>query len=334
LSDPHLQSLIFPFQRSARFNGRILCIGLREASAELSRLSGDLTFIQGFRPDYLALESTGYRVLPEICNERFDAALIRLGRHRGQNEQWISEAVQRLAPGSMVVIAGARTEGAASLRKRMAGLVAELQHAAMNHGEVFWFPMPADAEDLARKIRPAPRPPIDGRFHTAPGMFSSDRIDPGSCLLAMNLPADLAGEVADFCAGWGYLSAVVADRFPAVRQLDLYEADFASLVAAKRNVTAREGLDIRFLWQDLAGEAVVARYDAIVSNPPFHVGRRSDPDLGRTILLRAASALKRGGRLLLVANRHLPYEQVLRDHFSGFRQLAGQGGYKVLEARK
>ena len=38
-------------------------------------------------------------------------------------------------------------------------------------------------------------------------MFSHGRIDPGSRLLAEALPADLSGKVADFCAGWGYLSA-------------------------------------------------------------------------------------------------------------------------------
>ncbi len=37
-------------------------------------------------------------------------------------------------------------------------------------------------------------------------MFSHDRIDDGSELLASRLPVDFPGDAADFGAGWGYLS--------------------------------------------------------------------------------------------------------------------------------
>ena len=54
------------------------------------------------------------------------------------------------------------------------------------------------------------------------------------------------------------------------------------------------------------------QYDVIVSNPPFHTQSRADrPDIGRRFIAVAAEALKPGGRLWLVANRHLPYEAVL-----------------------
>ena len=77
---------------------------------------------------------------------------------------------------------------------------------------------------------------VEGRFHTAPGMFSFDRVDAGSKLLVDNLPGDLRGSVADFCAGWGYVAAEVAARSPGLSGLDLYEADFDALEAAKGNI--------------------------------------------------------------------------------------------------
>ena len=39
-----------------------------------------------------------------------------------------------------------------------------------------------------------------------------------------------------------------------------------------------------------------------------------------------------GGRLVLVANRHLPYEQALAGAFASRRVLCDEGGYKVIEA--
>ncbi|TJV68079.1 MAG: methyltransferase, partial [Mesorhizobium sp.] len=66
--------------------------------------------------------------------------------------------------------------------------------------------------------------------------FSFDKIDAGSRLLVDNLPGDLRGSVADFCAGWGYVAAEVAARSPGISALDLYEADFDALEAAKGNI--------------------------------------------------------------------------------------------------
>jgi 16S rRNA (guanine1207-N2)-methyltransferase len=56
-------------------------------------------------------------------------------------------------------------------------------------------------------------------------------------------------------------------------------------------------------------------YDAILSNPPFHTGRRADPGLGRAFISAAARMLKPSGKFIMVANRHLPYEDALKDAF-------------------
>jgi 16S rRNA (guanine1207-N2)-methyltransferase len=70
-----------------------------------------------------------------------------------------------------------------------------------------------------------------------------------------------------------------------------------------------------------------------VSNPPFHVHGRADrPDIGRRFITAAAEALRPRGRLLLVANRHLPYESVLDARFTAVRTLADDRGFKVIEA--
>jgi len=62
---------------------------------------------------------------------------------------------------------------------------------------------------------------------------------------------------------------------------------------------------------------------------PFFQG---DGPLWRLSLPAAASALKREGDLLLVANRHLPYEDALREAFAHGEALAEQGGFKVYRA--
>jgi 16S rRNA (guanine1207-N2)-methyltransferase len=87
-------------------------------------------------------------------------------------------------------------------------------------------------------------------------------------------------------------------------------------------------------WHDVS-RGVDERFDAIVCNPPFHaLGRGDRPDIGRAFIAAAAAALKPGGRLWLVANRHLPYEQALGEGFAQVRTLAQNGGFKIVEATK
>ena len=71
-----------------------------------------------------------------------------------------------------------------------------------------------------------------------------------------------------------------------------------------------------------------------VITPPFHDGGGEDRALGQAFIQRAAATLRKDGVLWLVANRHLPYEAVLKDAFARVTSNAEQGGYKVFEARR
>ena len=313
-------------------NARVLFLGAEPGFRLPEGWGAAIHAVQGFRPDFRALERMGVTVTPRAEGEAYDLSLVLAGRHRGQNELRVAEAIERTAPGGLIVVAGAKDDGVASLRKRLADLV-EIEGAVPKyHGLAFWLRR-SPATEAASVLRRA-NPPVlvEDRFQTAPGMFSHDRIDPGSLLLARTLP-ELSGAVADFCAGWGFLAAEIAARFPLVSALDLYEADFESLEAGRINLRAA-AVRKEFFWHDLLAEPVDRRYDAVVMNPPFHKGRAADPAIGAGMIRAAAAALKPGGGLFLVANRHLPYEPILAASFASHRELARDAAFKVLAARR
>lgn len=285
---------------------------------------------QPFRPDYLALQKAGYSVTPALPDRMFDGALVLLGKHRRLNEANIARASRITRPGGLVLVAGDKKLGGASARS-WAGRRTALDGALSKHHAVaFWFQAHADAfgdVDLP-VVEPVPG------YHARPGMFCADRVDAGSALLAQSLDRRIKGAVADYGAGWGYLSGqLLSHAEPAT--VDLFEADKAALDQALDNIKS-VGSDVPVTghWLDLTVETTPNRFDWVIMNPPFHTARASTSELGQQFIKAAATSLQPDGRLLMVANRHLPYERVLAELFSGFDVHAEGDGFKVIEARR
>ena len=163
-----------------------------------------------------------------------------------------------------------------------------------------------------------------------PGLFSWDRIDPGSAQLVAAL-GTLSGKGADLGCGVGYLSLKILQS-AAVTRLDLVDIDRRAIEAAGRNVADPRA---HLHWADAAdGDPGLTGLDFVVMNPPFHDGGAEDRALGQAFIATAAAMLRSGGVLWLVANRHLPYEAPLAAAFKAVTPRAEGGGYKVYEARK
>lgn len=344
--DHALDALLHPFADGLlRWpQGRALFLRAREGAALHAVRPPALAATQPFRPEAARLERLGIDLLDEdaLPEAAFPLVLALPPRQREEARALLASACAAVAPGGVVIAAVANDEGAKSREadlKQLAGggLAVQSKH----HCRVFWTQPDAafDAAlvaqwrqlDAPRRIASADVP--GGGFASRPGVFAWDRVDAASRMLAATLPDDLCGSVADFGAGWGYLSMQALARCPRIASLDLYEADARALALARRNL-ADASVPTAFHWHDVE-QGVADRFDAIVCNPPFHaLGRGERPDIGRAFIAAAAAALKPGGRLWLVANRHLPYEDALGAGYAQVRIVAQEGGFKIVEAVK
>ena len=311
-----------------------LFLGAEAGCALPNGFEAELTLVQGFRPEYRRLEAARLQPQPTVDDHGYDGALILCNKHKGQNEDRVAEALARVKRGGQIVVAGAKDEGILSLRKQLERLGLQPVSMPKYHGVVIWFSAPDDAS--AAKTALASKPVlVEGRFETRAGVFSHMHVDPGSELLAGRLPTDFDGNAADFGAGWGYLSIMLAERAPRVHRIDLFEANHDALECARKNLARLSpDLNARFFWQDLGHEPAKEKYDLVIMNPPFHEGRAAEPSIGEAMIRTAADALRSGGDLLLVANRGLPYEPTLQAHFRQSGETCRNARYKVLWGKK
>jgi 16S rRNA (guanine1207-N2)-methyltransferase len=280
---------------------------------------------QSFRPDFLRLK----RATPRLSHGCYGQGLVLLTKHKEENFANIARGWGLLAPGGTLVCSGANDDGAASLEKHVGKAFGLAGSLSKFHCRVFWLTRDGRPPPDYWRALGEPRPVGDGSWLSQPGIFSWDRIDDGSALLARHLPDDLAGTLADFGCGWRFLSREVLARSPGIRRLDLVDAEHRAIEAARVNI---EDTRATFHWLDLATEAAPATYDAIVCNPPFHAGRAAQPALGQGIIAAAARALKPGGRFYMVANRGLPYEPLLKENFASFQTLTDNNKFRVTSA--
>lgn len=339
--DNALDALLHPFsQGQLHWQAPALFLRARAGGGLVGR---PFVATQAFRPEAEKLQQRGITMLDEDALEdaQFPLVLVLPPRQREEARALLARACAAVAPGGVVVAAVSNDEGAKSREAELRQLAGSVSTLSKHHCRVFWT-LPDAVMDAAlltrwRQLDAPRRIACDevpgGGFLSRPGVFAWDRVDAASRMLAAVLPADLRGQVADFGAGWGYLAQQVLARCPQVASLALFEADERALALARQNLAGAR-VPVDFHWHDIE-HGVAGRFDAIVCNPPFHaLGRGERPDIGRAFIAAAAAALKPRGSLWLVANRHLPYEDALGAGFAQLRDVAQDGGFKIVHAVK
>jgi 16S rRNA (guanine1207-N2)-methyltransferase len=293
---------------------------------------------QTYKPEADALARLGVEVVTE-ADAPCGFCIVFATKHKEETLYHMARAVSLLSEGGTLVVTAANDLGGPSLEKRCAELLGGLRSFSKHKCRVFWGTKETarlNKELMASWFNAGELRPIPGTdLVSRPGVFSWNRVDAGSRLLAENLPDDLAGRGADLGAGYGYLSRMLLARSPAVAELHLFEAEHKALEAARRNLAAvASGTELHFHWHDVTAGLPVERLDFVIMNPPFHTGRDAEPGLGQAFIRTALASLKPGGRLYFVANRHLPYEKLVRTFAEHEKMLIERDGYKVMDVRK
>jgi 16S rRNA (guanine1207-N2)-methyltransferase len=166
---------------------------------------------------------------------------------------------------------------------------------------------------------------------TDAGVFSADRVDPGSKLLLLTAPPPPpSGDLLDLGCGYGPLALTMASRSPE-----------ATVWAVDVNERARDLCARNAQAAGLAHVRVVApaevpadvRFAAIWSNPPIRIGKPALHELLSSWLGR----LDDGAPAHLVVQRHPGADSLGRWlEREGFvvRRLASRQAYRVLEAQR
>lgn len=314
-----------------------------EAHAQGAFLNAQLTLVAiPERVECQRIQALSYRDSnrkPEFLesDRNLDFVYFLPERQRLQTRAQMADAITRIKPGGLFLLAQANNEGANSSEsdlRELLGATHPVFVESKNKCRVIWAEITQFDTTLAQQWIDAGAPQWveDLQMISQPGLFAWDRIDRGSYLLADQIDSDYAGHAADFGAGYGFLSRALLQTAPGITRLDAYEADYRGVQVCQRNFADFPHANAH--WIDLSVGIEDRDLDLVICNPPFHQGHADQTNLGLAFIESAAKALRKGGKLLLVANQHLPYETRLKALFEHGETLAVQDGFKVIEAIK
>jgi 16S rRNA (guanine1207-N2)-methyltransferase len=241
----------------------------------------------------------------------------------------IAHALRALAEGAKLLVLAPKDKGGSRLAQDLQALGCDFEETSRRHHRICVTTSRGDSTAIEAALAAGSARYLDDlAMWSQPGVFSWDRTDPGSARLLENLPL-LSGVGADFGCGIGTLARAVLVS-PKVKQLHMLDIDRRAIEMARRNISDARA---NAIWAD-ARTTKLAGLDFIVMNPPFHEGAHENQALGQSFIKSAAAALRAGGTCWLTANRHLPYERILKPLFRRVTLLAEVGGYKIYQGLK
>jgi len=143
--------------------------------------------------------------------------------------------------------------------------------------------------------------------------FAGTSIDIGTRALlgVLRKVAPSAGTIIDLGCGTGVLAASIAKARPGV-QVIATDASASAVRSAEATMRLNELADrVTVVREDGLVGMPDASADAILLNPPFHVGAVVHTGIAERLFADAARVLRPGGELWTVFNTHLGYRQAL-----------------------
>lgn len=178
------------------------------------------------------------------------------------------------------------------------------------------------------------------QVHNLANVFSRQSLDIGARLMLEHMHVTNHEQVIDLGCGNGILGLNALALAPEAN-ITFVDESFMALESARMNVAhnfpdAQDNCHFvaSNCLEQLLGQGQQNQYDKVLCNPPFHQQNAITDHIAWQMFHDSRDALRRGGHLIVVANRHLEYHIKLKRLFGGVKVLASNRKFVILSSAK
>lgn len=275
--------------------------------------------------------------------ERIDVLLVRVPKSLALLEDQLHRLAPAVHAGTVVIGTGMVKEIHTSTLKLFEQIIGPTRTSLAEKKArlVFCTPDPRIARTASPWPRSYPLPDDVGAVsgHTAvnhAGIFCAERLDIGTRFFLRHLPRHRGpGRIVDLGCGNGVVGTSVALDAPEATPVFVDES-YQAVASAEATFRAAAGPDARaeFVIGDGLSGFAPGSVDLVLNNPPFHSHQATTDATARRMFLGARDALRPGGELWVIGNRHLGYHVQLRRLFGDCELVTSDPKFVILRAVK
>ncbi|MDG6897028.1 16S rRNA methyltransferase [Actinobacillus delphinicola] len=261
------------------------------------------------------------------CYQQADLILFYWTKNKLENQFQLLQLLSKAPIGQKVLIIGENRSGVRSAEKLLApyGEIAKIDSA--RRCSLYHFELTEKVNFNFDEFWKTTEFMPNFNVASLPGVFSANVLDEGTKLLLSTLDnRHFFGDILDLGCGAGVIGTYIKQKFP---NIHLVMSDIHAMALE----SSRRTLLINNLMGDVIASDVFShiegKFDVILSNPPFHDGLDTAYRAVTALITQAKWHLKEGGELRIVANRHLPYPDLLDQHLGSHEVLAKNNKFVV-----
>ncbi|MGK4579791.1 methyltransferase [Kitasatospora sp. HPMI-4] len=275
--------------------------------------------------------------------DRIDVLLIRVPKSLALLEDQLHRLAPGIHPGTVVVGTGMVTEIHTSTLQLFERIIGPTRTslAVKKARLIFCTPDPG----LTPSASPWPTGyALPGDLGAASGLtvtnhagiFCAERLDIGTRFFLRNLPQRHGREhVVDLGCGNGVVGTAAALANPQA-EVTFIDESFQAVASAEATFRANVRGDTKaeFLAGDALSAVPAGTVDLVLNNPPFHSHQAMTDATAWRMFTGSRRALRPGGELWVIGNRHLGYHVKLRRLFGNCQVVTSDPKFVILRSVK
>lgn len=282
----------------------------------------------------------------DAIDNNAELAIIKLPK----NNQFLTEQLiklrQTLPEGAFVITAGKANQ----IQKSTLALFEK--HLGTTHTSLAVKKARLIFTQVNKKLTTASKFPVSWQcdeskltVHNQCNVFSANQLDIGARALIQHLPDCENKTVVDLGCGNGVLAAHLLSARKKVKQTkengpkkvlcvdESYMAVHSARLTIEANFPDTE-TELEYIHSNCLEQVDIKNADIVLCNPPFHQQNTITDHIAWQMFNDARQALRTGGELRIVGNRHLGYHEKLKRIFGGYKQVASNQKFVILNCIK
>jgi 16S rRNA (guanine1207-N2)-methyltransferase len=288
------------------------------------------------RDNQLSIDSVNILNSLEVPSQPVSCLIIKIPKSLDYLKYFLNSIRPNLSDNSVIVLAGMVKNMPATIWKLLENTLGPTQTSlAKKKAKLIEVKIEKDNTDL-NYPKYFTQENTENKIYNHANVFSKTSLDIGTRFLLSELPKyENINNIIDLGCGNGIVGLNLAQQYP---NANVTFTDESYMAVESARLTANNNLQSieqhQFIVNNCLDGFEKNKFDLIVCNPPFHQSHSIGLHIALQMFKQSHQCLHKGGKFIVIANRHLPYFPHLKRLFGKVTTIASNSKFNLYEMKR